>query len=108
MNTSVISKSTLPLPFPFSSKLPFCLATQFKLPVPWAFLHPFFYVFAAVFCDNSGNLTKQFRSCIFEHLAYLSSSEEMLFTVGCLFCVFVQHMVILLNLIVISVFDCLI
>ena len=61
-----------------------------------------------MFCDNSGNLTKQFRGGTFKHLAYLSSSEKVLFAIHCLFCVSVQRMVILLNLTVISVFDCLI
>jgi len=37
-----------------------------------------------------------------------SSSEKLLFTVGCLFCVAVQLMVIIFNLAVISVFHCLI
>ena len=99
-------QNLLPLPFPLSSQLYFRLAAQFKLPVPWAFLHPFLYVFTTVFCNNSCNLTKQLWCCTFEHLAYLSSSEKVLFTAGCLFCVAVQLMVIIFNLAVISVFDC--
>ena len=37
-----------------------------------------------------------------------NSSEKILFTVGCFFCITVQLVVILLNLTVISIFDCLI
>lgn len=105
-NPSVISKSILSLPFPLSLQLPFCLASQFKLLVPRTFLHPFLYVFAAIFCNNSCNLIKQFRGRTFKHLAYLSSSEKVLFTVGCLFCLPVQLIIIIFNLTVISVFDC--
>lgn len=97
---------TSPIPFPL--QISFHLPAQFKLPVPRTFLHPFLHIFAAVLCNNSCNLTKQFRGCTFKHLAYLGSPKESLFAIHCLFCVAVQLVVILLNLAVVSVFDCLI
>lgn len=67
----------LSLPFPLSSQLPFRLPPQLKLPIPRAFLHPLFYVFTAVLSNNSCNLTKQFWSRTFKHLAYLSSNKQI-------------------------------
>lgn len=96
----------LPLPFALPLQLSFRLPPHFKLPVPRAFLYPFLHIFETVFCNNSCNFTKQLWRRTFKHLAYLSSSEKVLFTVDCLFCVSVQRIVILLNLAVISVFDC--
>lgn len=94
---------TSPIPFPL--QISFHLPAQFKLPVPWGFLHPFLHIFETIICNNSGNLTEQFRGCAFKHLSDFVGSEESLFAIHCLFCVAVQLVVILLNLIVISIFD---
>ena len=62
-------------------------------------LQPCSAITPAILRSSSGGRT-------FKHLAYLSSSEKVFFTVGCLLCISVQQMVIIFNLAVISVFDC--